>query len=105
MCFGPTPCSVDTTLYWSSSCVYSSNTRPAGCGVAYLDAALTQPTMPTDSTACGWHWGLVSSICGSASGIGTSHIGDHVFVGTIGTSVHAYDGRPQENPNLRFWVR
>ncbi len=37
--------------------------------------------------------------------MGTSHEGDHVFVGNYGSYVHAYDARSGENPSVQFWVR
>lgn len=99
-------CTVNTTLYWAASCTYTSSALSANCGNAYTDAALTQRTTTSDATRCSWHWGLVSSSCSpSIAEMSTSHTGDHVFVGVIGTSQHAYDGRAGENPSVEFWVK
>jgi len=101
------PCTVDTTLYWSATCQYSSNGIGPGCGNAFFDYALTtRDPHVSDVTACSWHYGLVASSCDwAAVEMGTSHIGDHVFVGIIGTSIHAYDGRTGENPSVQAWVK
>ena len=99
------PCTVDTTLYWAATCQYTSGGLGVTCGNAYYDAALTQRSSASDSTACAWHWGLVSSICNRISEMGTSHAGDHSFVGRKGTFIHAYDGRTGENPSIQTWVR
>jgi hypothetical protein len=104
----PSACQVDTTLFWSAACSYSSSTRNPHCGEAYVDAALTtrSPTGATDASACNWHWGLVSGICQVTSEMGTSHPGEHEFVGLIdGSFVHAFDGRTGEDPSMQFWVR
>lgn len=97
-------CAVDTTLYFSSSCTYdSANTSSGACAVAYTDEALTSST--GHATPCGWHYGLTSSACQSNAGMGTSHSGDHVFVGESDSFVHAYDGRSGEDPSLQIWAR
>jgi hypothetical protein len=101
------PCAVDTTLFWKGTCNYSSGSLGASCGTAYLDAGFTRrpPSNPDDTTACSWHYGLVSDICLVTSEFGTSHVWDHEFVGIPGTFVHAYDGRANENPSIDVWVR
>lgn len=110
MCLQGT-CSVDTTLYWKASCQYSSGSLGTTCGDAYLDPALTiRDSNVSDSSACTWHWGLVASNCYGSGGsevaeMGTSHDGDHVFVGAIGSFIHAYDGRTGENPSIQVWVK
>ncbi|MEI6261466.1 MAG: fibrinogen-like YCDxxxxGGGW domain-containing protein [Deltaproteobacteria bacterium] len=102
------PCSVNTTLYWAANCKYSSSTLAANCGNAYTDFALTHRTSTSDETAPSWHWGLVST---KTSGdpiileMSTSHSDNHVYVGTIGTYIHAWDGRVNENPSVQFWVK
>jgi hypothetical protein len=99
-------CTVNTTLYWGVGCLFSSSSRGVACGNAYLDAAMTIRTSSSDATACVQHWGLVSSICNATiAEIISNHQGDHVAVGTIGTTTHAYDGRADENPTLQFWVK
>ena len=100
------PCSIDTTLYWKASCQYLSGSLGTTCGDAYLDPALTiRVSNVSDTSACPWHWGLVASNCGLESEMGTSHEGDHVFVGTIGSYIHAFDGRTGENPSIQVWVK
>jgi hypothetical protein len=101
------PCAVDTTLYWKATCTYSAGSLGATCGIAYLDPGFTTrpPSNPTDSTACAWHYGLVSTICNTTSDCVTSHAGNHEGIGIPGTFVHAYDGRPGENPSIQVWVR
>lgn len=97
-------CAVNTTLYWASSCVYSSNTPSAGdCAAAYQTYDLQGATNLT--SPCPWHYGLTSADCGVTSEFGTSHDGDHVFAGIVGTYTHAYDGRDSEDPNVEVWVR
>ena len=97
-------CTVDTTLYWASSCVYASGSTSTGdCTAAYQTYDLDGWTEL--SNPCSWHYGLTSADCGVTSEFGTSHEGDHVFVGTVGTYIHAYDGRPSEDPNVEVWVR
>lgn len=100
------PCSIDTTLYWKATCNYSSNSLGSTCGVAYIDAQFTSAVAGvSDSTPCGWHWGLVASDCAVVSGLGTSHGDDHVFVGELNSYVHAFDGREGEDPSIQFWVK
>jgi hypothetical protein len=97
-------CTVDTTLYWSADCVYESGASSTGaCTAAYGTYDLQDWT--TLSNPCAWHYGLTSADCGVTSEFGTSHSGDHVFAGNVGTFVHAYDGRPSEDPNVQVWVR
>lgn len=97
-------CAVDTTLYWSASCVYDSGSPSTGdCTAAYQTYDLQGWT--TLSNPCPWHYGLTSADCGVTSEFGTSHEGDHVFAGLVGTYVHAYDGRADEDPSIELWVR
>jgi poly(hydroxyalkanoate) depolymerase family esterase len=80
---------------------------PYRCGVgaeAFLDAGFTRPS-PAGTSPCGHHWGLTSVTCGTTSAMGTSHSGEHVFVGEVTGFIHAYDGRAGEDPSVRFWVR
>ena len=99
------PCSVDLKRYWDASCTYDSTTSSTGaCAVAYSDPDLTQDV--GWNAPCSWHYGLTSVDCsGSVSEMGTSHSGDHVFVGHENSSSHAYSGREGEDPNLRVFVR
>ena len=60
---------------------------------------------PSDTTACPWHYGLVSAICNTTSEFGTSHQGDHEVVAIPGTYIHAFDGRTGENPSIEVWAR
>jgi hypothetical protein len=111
------PCAVDTTLFWKPTCVYASGGRNPTCGNAFLDPQFTTPTpYGTDATACYWHYGLVSSVCGpypipppipgsDTATFGSSHVGNHIFVGELTTFIHATDGRFPENPNIQFWVK
>ncbi len=97
-------CTVDTTLYWDTACVYSSGTTSSGaCTAAYQTYDLDAWTEL--SNPCGWHYGLTSADCGVTSEFGTSHEGDHVFAGIVGTYIHGYDGRPDEDPSVEVWVR
>jgi hypothetical protein len=98
------PCAVDTTLYWDGACVYSSGTTSAGaCTAAFQTYDLDASTEL--SNPCSWHYGLTSADCGVTSEFGTSHDGDHVFAGIVGTYIHGYDGRPSEDPSVEVWVR
>ncbi len=97
-------CAVDTTLYWDSACVYSSGTTSTGtCTAAYQTYDLDAWTEL--SNPCSWHYGLTSADCGATSEFGTSHDGDHVFAGIVGTYIHGYDGRADEDPSVEVWVR
>ena len=97
-------CAVDTTLYWDGTCVYSSGTASTGaCTAAYQTYDLDAPTELTNP--CSWHYGLTSADCGVTSEFGTSHDGDHVFAGIVGTYIHGYDGRSNEDPSVEVWVR
>lgn len=97
-------CTVDTTLYWDSACVYESGVSSTGaCTAAFQTYDLQGWT--TLSNPCSWHYGLTSCECGVTSEFGTSHEGDHVFVGIVGTYTHAYDGRDGENPSVEVWVK
>ncbi len=99
------PCTVDTTLYWAGDCVYDSGHSSTGtCTAAYRTYDLEGYTEL--SSPCSWHYGLTSAVCGVTSQFGTSHDGDHVFVGLIdGSYTHAYDGRAGEDPSIEVWVR
>lgn len=97
-------CTVDTTLYWASTCVYASGSTSTGdCTAAYQTYDLDGWTEL--SNPCSWHYGLTSADCGVTSEFGTSHEGDHVFAGIVGTYTHAYDGRTGEDPSVEVWVR
>jgi len=97
-------CAVDTTLYWDSACVYDSGHASTGaCTAAFQTYDLQDWT--TLSNPCSWHYGLTSADCGTTSEFGTSHDGDHVFVGVVGTYIHAYDGRSGEDPSIEVWVK
>ncbi|GDX83728.1 hypothetical protein LBMAG42_55390 [Deltaproteobacteria bacterium] len=97
-------CAVDTTLYWDSACVYTSGSTSTGaCTAAYQTYDLDAWTEL--SNPCSWHYGLTSADCGVTSEFGTSHEGDHVFAGIVGTYIHGYDGRPSEDPGVEVWVR
>ena len=96
-------CSVDTTLYWRPTCAYASGSNSPACYTAFRDAAFTVSESTT--APCGWHWGLVASDCSTTATMGTSHTGEHVFVGNYRSYVHAYDGRAGEDPTVQFWVR
>lgn len=97
-------CAVDTTLYWDGACIYSSGTTSAGaCTAAYQTYDLDASTEL--SNPCAWHYGLTSADCGVTSEFGTSHDGDHVFAGVVGTYIHGYDGRSNEDPSVEVWVR
>ncbi len=101
---GTGACAVDTTLYWDSACVYASGTSSTGaCTAAYQTYSLDGWTEL--SNPCSWHYGLTSADCGVTSEFGSSHDGDHVFVGILGTYTHGYDGRDNEDPNVEVWVR
>jgi hypothetical protein len=97
-------CSVDLTLFWDASCSYASGTSSSGaCAVAYDDLAMTAAT--GNASPCSWHYGLTSVACGGYSEMGTSHSGEHVFVGIRGATDHAYDGRSGEDPSVQVWIR
>lgn len=97
-------CTVDTTLYWDAACVYDSGHSSTGaCTAAFQTYDLQDWTEL--SNPCSWHYGLTSCECGVTSEFGTSHEGDHVFAGIVGTYTHAYDGRDGENPNVEVWVK
>jgi hypothetical protein len=98
------PCEIDTLLFWRATCNYASGSNSPACSTAYRDAAFT--TMATGTAPCEWHWGLTAATCeGGPSTMGTSHEGNHVFAGDYESFTHAFDGRPNENPSVRFWVR
>lgn len=99
----PRPCSISTLLFWPASCSYSSSSSSPACSTAYHDAGFIKPAKGT--SPCEQHWGLVAADCNQTATMGTSHSGDHVFVGEYGSWTHAYDGRAGENPSIRFWVR
>jgi hypothetical protein len=101
---GTGACAIDTTLFWRSTCVYASGSNSEPCAAAFLDPGFTRPS-PAGASPCGHHWGLTSVTCGTTSAMGTSHAGEHVFVGNVTDFAHAYDGREGENPTVRFWVR
>jgi len=109
MCYSPglpdpSPCMIDTTLFWSGTCAYASGAQSTACNTPFRDAALTMAFPAT--TPCPQHYGLVASDCAMYDTMGTSHMGDHVFVGDYApTAIHAYDGRAGENPAVQFWVR
>ncbi len=97
-------CTVDTTLYWADSCVYTSGSTSTGdCTAAYQTYDLDGWTEL--SNPCSWHYGLTSADCGVTSEFGTSHDGEHVFAGIVGTYIHGYDGRDNEDPSVEVWVR
>jgi hypothetical protein len=97
------PCAIDTLLFWRATCNYASGSNSSACSTSYRDAAFA--TRGPGGTPCAWHFGLTSANCDTLSTMGTSHSGDHVFVGEYQSLTHAYDGRPKENPSVRFWVR
>ncbi len=102
-CYGGA-CSVDTTLFWSSSCTYASGSTSTGaCADAYDDVSLTSAR--GYNSPCSWIYGLTSTVCDSIAEMGTSDRGDHVFVGDYDSFLHAYDGRSGEDPDLQVWVR
>jgi hypothetical protein len=96
-------CSINTTLYWRPTCTYASGSNSPACYTAYRDVNFTM--LQSSAAPCSWHWGLGASDCVSRSTIGTSHVGDHVFVGDYVSYTHAYDGRAGEDPSVQFWVR
>jgi len=98
------PCTVNTTLYWAADCVYDSTSASTGaCTAAFQTYDLQGSTEL--SSPCSWHYGLTSADCGVTSEFGSSHEGDHVFVGIVGTYTHAYDGRDGEDPDMQVWVK
>ena len=98
------PCAIDTLLFWRPTCTYASGSNSPACSTAYRDAAFT--TRAAGASPCKWHWGLAAATCDSGpAALGTSHSGNHVFVGKYESFTHAFDGRPSENPSIRFWVR
>jgi hypothetical protein len=98
------PCAIDTLLFWRATCNYASSSNSPACSTAYRDVAFTIQARGT--SPCNWHYGLTAANCDSTvSAMGTSHLGDHVFVGEYQSFTHAFDGRLNENPSVRFWVR
>jgi hypothetical protein len=98
------PCTIDTLLFWRATCSYASDSNSPACSTAYRDAAFAKGALGT--SPCAWHWGLTAATCdGFRSTMGTSHSGNHVFVGEYDSFTHAFDGRPNEDPSIRFWVR
>jgi hypothetical protein len=97
------PCSKSVR---SASCaaILAYGRFSTACNTAYRGVAFTTRALGT--SPCDWHWGLTSASCNSTvSSMGTSHSGDHVFVGEYESFTHGYDGRPNENPSIQFWVR
>jgi len=100
----PGPCTVDTTLFWDNSCVFSSTARSAACDTAWYDPAFTQRACGT--TACSWHYGLNSTTCGGiCNEFVSNHDGGNVVVGVQGSSIHALSGRAGEDPSIDVWVK
>ncbi len=99
------PCSVNTTLFWGDQCAYTSGGIAPGCGTAYFDLQLTRRPQASDSTACPWHFGLVSTICGVTGEMVTSHVGDFIAVGIPDTYIHAFTAVDGQDPSLDMWVR
>ena len=88
----------------SSMKFFDGGTASTGaCTAAYQTYDLDAPTDLTNP--CSWHYGLTSADCGVTSEFGTSHEGDHVFAGIVGTYIHGYDGRSNEDPSVEVWVR
>lgn len=103
-CFGA-PCTIATKLFWKGTCEYSSGSRNPGCATPYLEPAFTnQAPLTSETDACSWHFGLVASSCGPTSAFGSSHEGNTVFVGQIGSDLHAY-AAAGDDIILRVWVR
>ena len=73
------------------------------CANSYRDADLTDGTGYTNSNP-GWY-GLSSGDTGVINEIGTSVIGDHVFVGPPDNYTHSFSERESEDPSLQFWVK
>jgi Concanavalin A-like lectin/glucanases superfamily/Fibrinogen beta and gamma chains, C-terminal globular domain len=101
------PCSVNTTVFYKTACVYASGSLGAGCGNGFRDYAFASPIAGTsNATACPWHFGLVSAACAAPPAtMVTNHEGDYVAVGEYASFVHASNARPQENPSIDIWVK